>query len=435
MQTHFSPEQLERQHIQQADEILRKCVHCGFCTATCPTFVLTGDERDSPRGRIWMIRDFLEQDSPAEPQLQYHLDRCLTCLSCMTTCPSGVDYMHLVDIGRAELQKNQTRSGWDRFIRWMLSQTVPHAGRFHLALTAARLARPFKALMPSQIKAMLSLAPATSRPLDVIGSQDQQFQPQTDKPIKRVMLLQGCAQRAIDPDINAATVRLLNRLGVEVIVRQKASCCGALAHHIDAETAALNTMKQTVDAWSDELEQLDAIIVNTSGCGTQLKDYGHLLKNEQGYADRARHISELTRDISELLYEIQIWPEQRSHNLKVAYHAACSLQHGQKVTEAPKALLRDAGFTVLSAPESHLCCGSAGVYNVLQPELSQKLKARKQKALNTVQADIIAAGNLGCINQLEGTVAPICHTVQLLDWVYGGPLPASLSGIEYQKTA
>lgn len=435
MQTHFSAAQLARSEIQTADEILRKCVHCGFCTATCPTFVLTGDERDSPRGRIWMMRDFLEQDSPPDPRLQYHLDRCLTCLSCMTTCPSGVDYMHLVDIGRAELAKTQRRPAFDRFMRWMLSQTIPFAPRFHRLLRLASLAKPFAFMMPARIKAMLSLLPRSRKPLDKVGASDKVFAVSQGKAVKRVMLLQGCAQRAINPEINAATIRLLNRLGVEVIVRAQAACCGALAHHIDAEDAASATMKNTIDAWSKDLDDIDAIVVNTSGCGTQLKDYGHLMSKEAGYADAAQRISALACDISELLCEIAQWPDVQAPSLSVAYHAACSLQHGQKVTDAPKRLLRNAGFKVVNVAEPHLCCGSAGVYNVLQPELSSQLKHRKQTALNAAQADVIAAGNLGCINQLEGTQAPICHTVQLLDWAYGGPCPEQLNGMLNKKAS
>lgn len=432
MQTHFSPAQLARSEIQKADEILRKCVHCGFCTATCPTFVLTGDERDSPRGRIWMMRDFLEQDSPADPRLQHHLDRCLTCLSCMTTCPSGVDYMHLVDIGRAELQKTQGSLGkgrpvMGRLMRWMLSVTIPVAPRFHLLLGLASLARPFSFLMPARIKSMLSILPSSRKPLDKVGATDEVYKTSDKALIKRVMLLQGCAQRAIDPEINASTIRLLNRLGIEVVVRAKAACCGALAHHIDAEDAARKTMRQTIDAWADELDTIDAIVVNTSGCGTQLKDYGNLLADDAQYAEIAGRISALACDISELLNDVQEWPAATPHPMRVTYHAACSLQHGQKVTEAPKRLLANAGFTVRTAAESHLCCGSAGVYNVLQPELSGQLKQRKEKALNATQPDVIAAGNLGCINQLAGANAPICHTVQLLDWAYGGPCPEQLS--------
>lgn len=429
MQTHFSATQLAEPQIQQADDILRKCVHCGFCTATCPTFVLTGDERDSPRGRIWMIRDFLEQDSPADSRLQYHLDRCLTCLSCMTTCPSGVDYMHLVDIGRERLDSTTSRPLSDRLVRWMLSHIVPHAGRFHLALLAARLAKPVSFLLPKRLKAMVSLAPATPQPLDRIGRTDASYADKNTASIKRVMLLAGCAQRAIDPEINAATIRLLNRFGIEVVVKSQASCCGALAHHISAHDKAMQTMRQTADAWRDEIEagRIDAIIVNTSGCGTQLKDYGHLLADDADYAEIGSQISDYAMDISELLARLDVLPLNAPNGLVVAYHAACSLQHGQKVTEAPKAILERAGFRIVSPAESHLCCGSAGVYNVLQPELSQQLQARKLSALNATGADIVAAGNLGCINQLADSTAPICHTAQLLDWAYGGDAPAAVA--------
>ena len=429
MQTHFSAEQLADPHIKHADDILRKCVHCGFCTATCPTFVITGDERDSPRGRIWMMRDFLEQDSPADSRLQYHLDRCLTCLSCMTTCPSGVDYMHLVDIGREKLDSHTTRPLADRIIRWLLRMTVPQASRFHLALHAARLAKPFSFMLPKRLKAMLSLVPATSYRLDPIGKTDSLYANNKATPVRCVMLLAGCAQRAIDPEINAATVRLLNRFGVDVLVRQNAACCGALAHHISAHDQVKQTMRQTADAWRKEIEAgtIDAIVVNTSGCGTQLKDYAGLLADDPNYADIGKQISALSMDISELLASLDKLPQNASNGLVVAYHAACSLQHGQRVIDAPKQLLKGAGFTIVNPAEAHLCCGSAGVYNVLQPDLSQQLQARKQAALNATGADLVAAGNLGCINQLSSANMPICHTVQLLDWAYGGPTPMAIT--------
>ena len=431
MQTHFDLTALARPEIRTADEILRKCVHCGFCTATCPTYVLTGDERDSPRGRIWMMRDLLgggKKRAEVKPaDVSYHLDRCLTCLSCMTTCPSGVDYMHLVDIGRAEINQ-QTRRGFaDKFIRKLLSLTVPHARRFHVVLRFARLARPFSGLLSGRLKAMVNLSPTRLRALDQVGSADQLY-PADTPASKRVMLLSGCAQRALDPEINASTIRLLNRQGVDVVVRSQASCCGALAHHIDAEDAAHKQMEAVCSAWADDISsgQLDAIIVNTSGCGTALKDYANLMSGNSRYAETAGKISDLAMDVSEYLNSKIALPALAKQNITIAYHAACSLQHGQKVLEAPKALLAHAGFEVKAPAESHLCCGSAGVYNVLQPVLSQQLKVRKIGNLNKVGADIICAGNLGCIHQLSEASSPICHTVQVLDWAYGGPKPGSL---------
>ena len=428
MQTQFTDAQLAQPHIQQADKILRSCVHCGFCTATCPTYVLTGDERDSPRGRIWMIRDMLQSDSPAPAETAHHLDRCLTCLSCMTTCPSGVDYMHLVDIGRAHVEQTRTRPVMDRFVRWILGMTVPRAGVFALSLRAARMARPFAGLLPKPLAAMVKLAPKTLKPLDAVGGSDAVY-PAEGKRVKRVALLAGCAQRAMDPEINASTIRVLNRLGVEVVVKQAASCCGALAHHINQQDAAHQAMRQTVSAWSELLKDggLDAVVVNTSGCGTTVKDYGHLLKDDPELSMAAKTLSSMAMDITEFLSSLPALPVSAPQSLKVGYHAACSLQHGQKITDAPKRLLQRAGFQVSMAKEAHLCCGSAGVYNVLQSDLADKLKARKLANMNALDVDVVVAGNVGCMNQLADGQAPVCHTVQLLDWATGGPKPAILS--------
>ena len=431
MQTHFDLTVLARPEIRTADEILRKCVHCGFCTATCPTYVLTGDERDSPRGRIWMMRDLLgggdTQTKIKHSDISHHLDRCLTCLSCMTTCPSGVDYMHLVDIGRAEIEKQEKRPWADRLLRHVLSITVPYASRFHLALRFARLAKPFAALLPGRMKAMVDLAPARLKPVDPVGRTDDIYTAEVSSG-RQVMLLAGCAQRALDPEINAATIRLLNRQGVDVVVRQQASCCGALAHHINAADKAHAQMAATCSALADEIAsgQIEAIIVNTSGCGTTLKDYGDLMKHDPVHAETAKQISSLAMDISEYLIQKIDLPALPQQQMSIAYHAACSLQHGQKVVKAPKDLLSNAGFEVKTPANAHLCCGSAGVYNVLQPDLSQQLKARKTDSLNRTGADIICAGNLGCIHQLSGVDSPICHTVQILDWAYGGPKPEVL---------
>ena len=434
MQTHFSKASLERPEIKMADDILRKCVHCGFCTATCPTFVLTGDERDSPRGRIWMMRDALgggdTGDQMALADVGYHLDRCLGCMSCMTTCPSGVDYLHLVDIGRAEVEKTMTRPIADALIRKLLAGLVPRAGLFNLALKLAGLGRPFAGIMPRRIAAMLRSAPEKLGGVDKIGAIDQIFAP--EKPVqKRVILLQGCAQRAIAPQINAATLRLLSALGVEVVVRQLARCCGGLSHHINESDSAHQQMAATARAWKADIDKgnLDAIIVNTSGCGTTLKDYAHLLSADAELAQTGEKITSLAMDITEFLAAHADLPALPEKGLSVAYHSACSLQHGQKVTSTPKNLLENAGFEVRLIAESHLCCGSAGVYNILQPELASQLQSRKIGNINKAKADIVAAGNLGCINQIAGADAPVCHTIQLLDWAYGGLVPQGLENL------
>ena len=428
MQTHFTPEQLSNPLISEADSILRKCVHCGFCTATCPTFVLTGDERDSPRGRIWMIRDMLENDQEAPPaDTGFHLDRCLTCLSCTTTCPSGVDYMHLVDIGRHHFEEKGKRDFLDKALRKLLGTLLPRAGLFHSALFFAWLARPLAGLFSGRLRAMLSLAPKSLRALDPVGAKDAKYRPK-ELASKRVALLAGCAQRAINPDINAATIALLNRFGVEVVVKQKAYCCGALSHHINDEAGAKAAMRSAVSAWAEELigEGLDAVIVNTSGCGTTIKDYVNLLKDDPDYADQAAQISAMAKDVTEFLHDANLLSPLTKRDMTVGYHAACSLQHGQKITQAPKSLLANAGFEVVVAKESHLCCGSAGIYNVLQPEMASQLQSRKMGHINALEADIVVAGNLGCINQLAGIEAPIMHTIELLNWAYGGDKPKAL---------
>ena len=420
MQTQFSITQLSDPDIAQADGILRKCVHCGFCTATCPTYVLTGDERDSPRGRIWLIRDMLENDDADKTVAQHHLDRCLTCLSCVTTCPSGVDYMHLVDIGRRHARKDNPRPLFERLKRRLLIEVLSSPKLAYSGFLLAYLARPLKPLI-----SLLKLAPKKLPRFDRVGSRDQIFSPDDKK--RRVILLQGCVQRAIDPEINAATIRLLNRLGVEVIVKKAASCCGSMEHHAGDETAAKAIMQKTIAAWMAEDRQspLDAIIVNASGCGTVVKDYGEILGGDPDASRTASLAMDITEYIASLGIE-SIAPRQKSGRV-VAYHAACSLQHGQQIKTIPAELLRQVGFEVKAIAESHLCCGSAGTYNILQPKLARQLQARKIKAIEAADAEIIAAGNLGCMVQLQDASAPIVHTVQLLDWATGGARPKAIA--------
>ncbi len=428
MQTHFTTEQLADPKIREADEILRKCVHCGFCTATCPTFVITGDERDSPRGRIWMMRELLESPDSVSADTGYHIDRCLGCLSCMTTCPSGVDYAHLVEIGRGKLDKLVPRSLADRVMRKILAITIPYATRFHALLWLSKLGRPFAPMMPSRMRAAIAKLPTRIASLDPVGATTKSFSPTKPK-IKRVALLAGCAQRALHPGINASTIRVLNRLGVEVVVRSEAHCCGALAHHIGETKAAENSVRQALLAWQDEIKNrgLDAIVVNASGCGTMVKDYGHMLAGDFELGHLAAEISSMTVDISQLLAEIGIdsiikpapdngWPE-------ISYHSACSLQHGQKIHDLPQQLLRSAGFTVTQPVNPHLCCGSAGVYNILQPDMADALRTRKLFTLRQTGAIAVAAGNIGCISQLDEDTLPVRHTIQFIDWASGGPSP------------
>ncbi|UWR87937.1 glycolate oxidase subunit GlcF [Phaeobacter inhibens] len=427
MQTTFSEKQLRDPGTQRANEILRSCVHCGFCTATCPTYQVLGDELDSPRGRIYLIKDMLENERVPDAKTVTHIDRCLSCLACMTTCPSGVHYMHLVDHARAYIDKHYNRPWSDRALRWLLARILPYPGRFRLALIGAKLAQPFKRLVPdARLRAMLDMVPRYIPPVSR-NDDPQSFAAKTPRR-KRVALMTGCAQKALNTDINDATIRLLTRLGCEVVVAAGAGCCGALTHHMGREEESHATAAKNIRAWTDEIDGqgLDAIVVNTSGCGTTVKDYGHMFRNDALAEDAAR-VSALAMDISELLMQLDL-PEGAHKETTVAYHAACSLQHGQQIKTYPKTLLKRAGFTVVEPADSHLCCGSAGTYNLLQPEISAELKARKVKTLEAKHPDLIAAGNIGCMMQIgSATDIPILHTVELLDWATGGPKPRALA--------
>ena len=426
MQTHFSEDQLKDPGIARANEILRACVHCGFCTATCPTYQVLGDELDSPRGRIYLIKDMLEQGRPADEKTVKHIDRCLSCLACMTTCPSGVHYMHLVDHARAHIEKTYRRPLMDRLLRAVLARIIPYPGRFRLALLAAKIGRPFAGLVPdARLRAMLAMAPKRVPP--VSRNDDPQVFPALGERRMRVALMTGCAQKALNTDINDATIRLLRRLGCEVVVAEGAGCCGALTHHMGREADSHASAAANIRAWMAEKRAagLDAVVINTSGCGTTVKDYGHMFRTT-GLAAEAAEVAGMACDISELLERIGL-PEGRG-GLRVAYHSACSLQHGQQVKTAPKTLLKRAGFEVVEPADSHLCCGSAGTYNLLQPEISAELKARKVATLEAVRPQVIAAGNIGCMMQIGGgTGVPVVHTVELLDWATGGPKPRALA--------
>ncbi len=428
MQTNFTPEQLENPDIAQANDILRSCVHCGFCTATCPSYQVLGDELDSPRGRIYLIKDMLESDRAADEKTVTHIDRCLSCLACTTTCPSGVDYMHLVDMARAHIEDTYTRPLPDRLLRAILVSVLPYPRRFRLALRAARIGRWFRVLLPARLRTMIDLAPTA---LPAVSPRDRaQVFPATGTRRARVALMQGCAQQVLDTDINDATIRLLTRLGCEVVIAPGGGCCGALAHHMGRTGNSHAAAARNVRAWMAEImgEGLDAVVINASGCGTTVKDYGHMFRDDP-LADDARRIADLAKDVSEVVADLEL-PECAASGLRVAYHAACSLQHGQKITAQPKQLLRDAGFAVQEPVDSHLCCGSAGTYNLLQPEIAGELKTRKQKALAATGADVIATGNIGCMVQLAtGSNTPVVHVVELLDWATGGPRPPKLAVI------
>lgn len=428
MQTNFTLAQLADPDTAVSETILRACVHCGFCTATCPTYVLLGDELDGPRGRIYLIKDMLENDRPASPTVVTHIDRCLSCLSCMTTCPSGVHYMHLVDHARRRIAETAERPLAERLYRRLLAILLPSPALLRLALVGAQLARPFARLLPERLAAMLRLAAAPAPPSPLAKPQTI---PAAGQRRKRVALLAGCVQQVVAPRINEATVRLLTRHGCEVVIAAGAGCCGALRHHLGEAEPALAAARANIDAWLAVAREggLDAIVVNASGCGTQVKDYGHLLRTDSAYAEKAAKVSRLARDVTELLAELGLAPPVRETGERVAYHSACSMQHGQRIREEPKALLQAAGFAVLDVPEGHLCCGSAGTYNLLQPAIATQLRDRKLGNIASLSPEIVATGNIGCMTQLaSGTRLPILHTVELLDWATGGPLPEPLAG-------
>ncbi len=426
MQTQFSETQLADPDTASSEKILRSCVHCGFCTATCPTYVLLGDELDSPRGRIYLIKDMLENNRPATETVVKHVDRCLSCLSCMTTCPSGVNYMHLVDHARHHIEKTYVRPWPDRALRRLLGIVLPRPAVFRLALMGARLGRPVARLLPGKLRLLLGMAPSRIPPASRFDH--PQVFPAEGARLRRVALLTGCAQRVLAPQINEATIRLLTRHGCEVVVAKGAGCCGALAHHLgqDGHAAAL----KNILAWTREMNApggLDAIVINASGCGTTVKDYGFMFRTDPVMAAPAQKVSALTRDISELMAEIGLQKPVVKTGQRVAYHSACSRQHGQSVRVEPKRLLQQAGFDVADVPESHLCCGSAGTYNLLQPDIATRLRDRKVGNIARTGAVMVAAGNIGCITQIaSGMDLPVLHTVELLDWATGGPAPANL---------
>jgi glycolate oxidase iron-sulfur subunit len=427
VQTSFPPEALTNPAMRASEEVIRKCVHCGFCTATCPTYVLLGDELDSPRGRIYLMKDMLENRREPSAEVVKHVDRCLSCLSCMTTCPSGVNYMHLVDHARAYIHEHYERPRSERFFRNLLAAILPYPGRFRLALMLAPFGKPFKGLMRHiavlrPLAAMLDLAPGS---IPALPPAQSTRIPQAKG---RVALLQGCAEPVLRPEFRLATVRLLSRCGHNVIFAASEGCCGALVHHMGREAAALDAARLNIDAWTAEIEGagLDAIIFTASGCGTTIKDYGFMLRSDPAYAERAARVSALAMDISEYLAKIEL-PPATPKGVTVAYHPACSLQHGQKVTEAPKRLLVEAGYSVRIPAEAHLCCGSAGTYNILQADISKRLGERKAKHIDRLEANVIATGNVGCATQIARFAGmPVVHTVELLDWATGGPKPASL---------
>jgi glycolate oxidase iron-sulfur subunit len=454
MQTNFSLAQLADPHMQESEKILRSCVHCGFCTATCPTYLLLGDELDSPRGRIYLIKDMLENGKPATQEIVKHIDRCLSCLSCMTTCPSGVHYMHLVDHARAYIEKTYVRDLRDKFVRALLANVLPYRGRFQFAIVGASLLRRLSAFHAAahrllrlppladphtppreltrtgvfrRLRAMIALAPQR------LPARSDKENPQAivanGARRDRVALLTGCAQAVLAPSINEAAIRFLARHGVDVILPKGEGCCGALVHHMGRDDEALAFARRNIDVWMREVENggLDGILITASGCGTTIKDYGFMLRDDPDYAEKAARVSALAKDITEYVDALDVKAPAQPAGLTVAYHSACSMQHGQRIADVPKRLLRMAGFKVKDVPEGHICCGSAGTYNILQPGLAAALRDRKLANIAKTRPDVIATGNIGCITQLaSGTTIPIIHTIELLDWASGGPRPRAL---------
>jgi glycolate oxidase iron-sulfur subunit len=416
MRTVFTAEQLADPETAASAAAIRKCVHCGFCTATCPTYVLLGDERDSPRGRIELIREMLESGGPPAPSTVTHIDRCLSCLACTTTCPSGVDYAQLIDHARAHIEVHHVRPWPERLLRAVLAQVLTQPKRLRAALALGRLARPLEPMLQriglKPLAAMLRLLPAPARAAAVTP-------PSPTATRGRVILLQGCVEAVVAPHVRAAAMRLLARAGYEVVLAEGEGCCGALSQHLGRADEAKAMARANLAAWA-RVGKVDAIVTTAAGCGTMLKDYRHLV----GQAVPAR-------DILEFIAQVGLPPVAKAYGTVVAYHAACSLQHGQQIKADPPRLLAEAGFEVRLPAEGHLCCGSAGVYNILQPELATRLRDRKAANIDATQAAVVAAGNVGCMAQLAPVLdAPIVHPVELLDWATGGPKPAAMEAPE-----
>lgn len=425
MRTSFAEARLADPDIRDADRILRTCVHCGFCLATCPTYLLQGDERDSPRGRIYLAKEMLESGGPATPAVVRHLDRCLTCRSCMTTCPSGVDYAHLVEPARARIEKTYRRPVFERLLRQAVATAVANPGLFRAAALAGLLGRPLMKALPAVAGHLLAALPKrVGRPSWV---DRPQVIPAKGPRRRRVALLAGCAQQVVRPEINEATARVLTRHGCEVVVAHGAGCCGALFRHMGWEERARRAARANVAAWS-RAGDLDAIVVNASGCGVALKDYGVWLRGDDASAGPAERVASLVRDVSEVLMDLGLQPPARPTGQAVTYQMACTMQHGLAVRIPPKVLLQQAGFVVREPTENHICCGSAGIYWLLQREFAERLRKRKLAHIEATAPAIIATGNVGCLTWLEAkTRVPVVHTVELLDWATGGPEPAALA--------
>ena len=424
MQTDIAPDLLLESGVKISEEILRTCVHCGFCNATCPTYLLEGNELEGPRGRIYLIKSILEDAIDITASTVGHIDHCLGCMACETTCPSGVRYSHLLEEARPRLEKHYRRSAGDALLRKLLTYLLPHPALLRPVLRMSSVGRSLKFLLPARWKNLLELAPATMPAparlarTGVIPAQVQQR--------ARVAFLTGCAQEVLGPEINDASVRTLTRLGAEVVVPPALGCCGSLPYHMGERRHSLKLMRRAVLALSEEIESggLDAIAVSTSGCGPAMREYGHIFRDDPEMADKAASVAERVRDISEVISDLGLGETRRELRLRVAYHDACSLQHAQRVRRQPRELLSEVGCTVVEVPEAHICCGSAGTYSMLENEYASRLRQRKVANIERTEADVVATGNIGCIEQIaRGTQLPVLHTIELLDWGTGGPVP------------
>ena len=425
MQTNFSLDQLARPDLKEMEAILRKCVHCGFCLPACPTYSILGDERDSPRGRIYLIKDLIESEGASVDAVAPHIDKCLSCLACTTVCPSGVDYRHYVDYARKQIEGLYRRPLGDKIFRKLLGRLISSPGLFRPALLWARYLKPFAGLTGRRFAPALGMAPKRVAANQILTG--RHVYPAEVVKRQRVALLAGCAQQVLRPSINQSTIRVLNRLGCDVVVVNGEGCCGALVHHLGEESASRDRARALIKAWEQEQNQegLDAIIVNTSGCGSHVKDFGHLLKDDDEWRAPAMRVASLTKDVSEIIDELGL-PKRGAagDGARVAYHAPCTLLHGQKIDTLPERLLEQAGFVVMPVKEKHFCCGSAGIYNLVQPEIADMLKERRQQTLQDMPVEFVATGNIGCQRQLQsGLETPVVHMIELLDWALGGSKP------------
>jgi len=418
MRTAFTPTQLTDPHLAEAEKNLRACVHCGICTATCPTYVLLGDERDGPRGRIVLMQNMLEKGGAPDPQTVLHVDRCLSCLACRTACPSSVDYARLVDEARTHIQVTYRRPLGDKMFRWLIATVMPRPALTRFGLLLARLVSPVAFLLPGRLATIVRL-----------GAHAELYGPSAPPRAilpnpRRVALMPGCVQAALSPGIDAAVARVLARRGIELVPLEGAGCCGSLVHHLGRSEDAKNWARRAIEAY-ERAGAVEGVLISATGCSAHLKDLSHLFLDDPLWLPRARAFAAASRDFLDLAEPGAPLPQR---SLRVAWHAACSLQNGLKISGKAEALLAAAGFDVLAIPEGHLCCGSAGTYSLLQPEIAGALRARKLGNIASVEPDIVATSNFPCLNHLKGADAPpFVHLAELLDWTEGGPVPVALA--------